>query len=86
MGDGASAVIHSHGKYMKGYDNDNFSSNDISLSRKYGTPLYLATPSGYLKLYTGYRGQGGVLFEHTGILSGNMPRDMTVNYFSYPEY
>jgi hypothetical protein len=45
------ADVHSHGKYEKGYDNENFSPQDKSDNKRTGLTGYLATPDGSFKKY-----------------------------------
>jgi RHS repeat-associated protein len=47
----AVADIHSHGKYERGYNNDNFSRADKADNRAQHIPGYLTTPNGTLQKY-----------------------------------
>lgn len=45
------AVIHSHGAYDIGYDNENFSETDKTSAKEVKVPMYVSTPGGRLKKY-----------------------------------
>ena len=45
------AIIHSHGKYLKDYKNNEFSSEDKQLNDDLKVPGYVTTPNGSLQKY-----------------------------------
>ena len=54
-----SAFYHTHAAFDPRFDNENFSPEDRAFAGSYGVPIYLATPSGAVKVYnpvTGYEG------------------------------
>jgi len=62
------ADVHSHGKYEKGYNNNNFSKADMADNINYNQIGYLTTPNGSLKKYNPYK------FKVTTV-SKKMPSD-----------
>jgi RHS repeat-associated protein len=67
----ATAIVHTHGKYDRYSDNDNFSreaDNDIDYFKYFGVDGYLATPSGILREYDVKTGKDN-------IISNEMPSD-----------
>lgn len=62
------SYVHSHGKYVDGYKNDDFSSADKGLADRNGIDAYVTTPDGSLKKYDHETKQ-------TSTISNNMPRD-----------
>ena len=45
------AIWHTHGGYMPGYDNENFSPADKNYAKYRGQDIYLATPNDLFKQY-----------------------------------
>ena len=45
------AVWHTHGGYIPGIDNENFSSDDKNYAKDWGQDIYLATPNDLFKQY-----------------------------------
>ena len=47
------AIVHTHGAYKKGYDNENFSgeSGDKGVAKTFKLMMYVVTPGGALKMY-----------------------------------
>ena len=45
------ALLHTHGSYLAGYDNDNFFNPYKWVSRFYNIPMYVATPIENLRRY-----------------------------------
>ena len=64
------AIAHTHGCASESADDENFSMPDKGVSRKYGVPIYVATPGGYLKKFI-YDDYGGKVI----VISSHMPSD-----------
>ena len=62
------AIIHSHGKYEKGYQNDKFSNKDKWVYYNNGVDGYVATPDGSLQKYD-------VESTQTTVISTQLPSD-----------
>lgn len=57
------ALLHTHGAYSSGYQNDDFSYSDRSLANKENMPIYVATPLGTLRKYDPSDKTNIVLFD-----------------------
>jgi RHS repeat-associated protein len=68
---------HTHGGYDPGYDNENFSPDDMDSNDDEGPtgkPGYLGTPKGAIKIYLGdkaHKRQGKIIIVDPGIKEGN---------------
>lgn len=81
-GSKATAVVHTHGKYDKYSDNDNFSreeGNDIDYFKDKKVDGYLATPSGLLKEYDVETGKENIVSTEMPSDSKHPKRENNVN-------
>lgn len=63
-----SATIHSHGSYLRYYENNSFSPKDKESAHERGVDNYVTTPNGSLKEYN-------VETEEVTVISTSLPRD-----------
>lgn len=60
--------IHSHGAHDPNYNSNSFSQSDKNWADKTGTPLYITTPDGSLRMYDPKT-------KKETIISTNLPKD-----------